>query len=45
MGGSRAENLALQNIQARVRMVTAFFLAQVRECRGGLLNPNREISE
>jgi NH3-dependent NAD+ synthetase len=29
MGGSRAENLALQNIQARVRMVTAFFLAQV----------------
>jgi len=30
MGGSRAENLALQNIQARVRMVTAFFLAQVR---------------
>jgi hypothetical protein len=28
-GGSNAENLALQNIQARLRMVLAFFLAQV----------------
>ena len=29
-GGSGAENLALQNIQARLRMVLAFFLAQLR---------------
>lgn len=29
-GGSAAENLALQNIQARLRMVLAFLLAQVR---------------
>lgn len=29
-GGSPAENLALQNIQARLRMVLAFLLAQVR---------------
>ena len=29
-GGSNAENLALQNIQARLRMVLAFFLAQLR---------------
>lgn len=29
-GGSDAENLALQNIQARLRMVLAFFLAQLR---------------
>lgn len=28
-GGSHAENLALQNIQARLRMVLAFFLAQL----------------
>ena len=29
-GGTGAENLALQNIQARLRMVLAFFLAQLR---------------
>ncbi|CAL8465594.1 g5130 [Coccomyxa elongata] len=29
-GGTTAENLALQNIQARLRMVLAFFLAQLR---------------
>ena len=29
-GGTLAENLALQNIQARMRMVLAFFLAQLR---------------
>lgn len=29
-GGSNAENLALQNIQARLRMVLAFFMAQLR---------------
>ena len=28
-GGSNAENLALQNIQARLRMVLAFLLAQL----------------
>ena len=28
-GGSQAENLALQNIQARLRMVLAFLLAQL----------------
>ena len=28
-GGSLAENLALQNIQARLRMVVAFLLAQL----------------
>ena len=28
-GGSRAENVALQNIQARLRMVVAFLLAQL----------------
>lgn len=32
-GGSSAENLALQNIQARLRMVLAFLIAQV--CWGG----------
>lgn len=40
-GGSNAENLALQNIQARLRMVLAFLLAQlmpwVRERSGFLL--------
>ena len=40
-GGSEAENLALQNIQARLRMVLAFLLAQltpwVRGRRGFLL--------
>ncbi|DBA79501.1 TPA: hypothetical protein ACH3X2_007768 [Trebouxia sp. C0005] len=40
-GGSNAENLALQNIQARLRMVLAFFLAQlmpwVRDRSGFLL--------
>jgi NAD+ synthase (glutamine-hydrolysing) len=29
-GGSNVENLALQNIQARLRMVLAFFMAQLR---------------
>lgn len=29
-GGTGAENLALQNIQARLRMVTAYLLAQLR---------------
>ena len=29
-GGGSAENLALQNIQARLRMVLAFFIAQLR---------------
>jgi NAD+ synthase (glutamine-hydrolysing) len=28
-GGSTAENLALQNIQARARMVVAFMMAQL----------------
>jgi NAD+ synthase (glutamine-hydrolysing) len=28
-GGSQVENLALQNIQARLRMVLAFLLAQL----------------
>jgi NAD+ synthase (glutamine-hydrolysing) len=40
-GGSDAENLALQNIQARLRMVIAYFFAQllpwVRGRTGGLL--------
>ncbi|KAF8507701.1 hypothetical protein JB92DRAFT_3083999 [Gautieria morchelliformis] len=40
-GGSRAENLALQNIQARLRMVLAYMFAQllpwVRGKVGGLL--------
>ncbi|KAI9509770.1 NAD+ synthase [Russula earlei] len=40
-GGSEAENLALQNIQARLRMVIAYFFAQmlpwVRGRIGGLL--------
>ncbi|TDL23905.1 glutamine-dependent NAD synthetase with GAT domain-containing protein [Rickenella mellea] len=40
-GGSGAENLALQNIQARLRMVIAYFFAQllpwVRGKSGGLL--------
>jgi NAD+ synthase (glutamine-hydrolysing) len=40
-GGSNAENLALQNIQARLRMVIAYFFAQllpwVRGRTGGLL--------
>ena len=40
-GGSDAENLALQNIQARLRMVIAYFFAQllpwVRGRVGGLL--------
>ncbi|MEM7334071.1 MAG: NAD(+) synthase [Chloroflexota bacterium] len=40
-GGSKAENLALQNIQARLRMVLSYFLAQllpwVRGKQGALL--------
>lgn len=40
-GGSRSEDLALQNIQARLRMVLAYFLAQllpwVRGLGGGFL--------
>lgn len=40
-GGSSAENLALQNIQARLRMVVSFLLAQllpwVRDRNGFLL--------
>lgn len=40
-GGSNAENLALQNIQARLRMVLAYMFAQllpwVRGKSGGLL--------
>ena len=40
-GGSGAENLALQNIQARLRMVLAYMFAQllpwVRGGAGGLL--------
>jgi len=40
-GGSAAENLALQNIQARLRMVIAYLFAQllpwVRGRQGGLL--------
>lgn len=40
-GGSNAENLALQNIQARLRMVLAYLFAQllpwVRGGSGGLL--------
>ncbi|KAL1741215.1 hypothetical protein HDZ31DRAFT_45915 [Schizophyllum fasciatum] len=40
-GGSQAENLALQNIQARLRMVLAYLFAQllpwVRGRQGGLL--------
>jgi NAD+ synthase (glutamine-hydrolysing) len=40
-GGSQTENLALQNIQARTRMVTAYYFAQmlptVRSRTGGLL--------
>lgn len=40
-GGSNAENLALQNIQARLRMVIAYLFAQllpwVRGKWGGLL--------
>lgn len=40
-GGGDAENLALQNIQARLRMVIAYFFAQllpwVRGRVGGLL--------
>lgn len=39
-GGSRAENLALQNIQARLRMVVAYLLAQLRpwtRARSGFL--------
>jgi NAD+ synthase (glutamine-hydrolysing) len=40
-GGSGAENLALQNIQARLRMVIAYMFAQllpwVRGRNGGLL--------
>lgn len=40
-GGSEAENLALQNIQARLRMVLAYMFAQllpwVRGKVGGLL--------
>ncbi len=40
-GGSNAENLALQNIQARLRMVIAYFFAQLlpwaRGRTGGLL--------
>jgi NAD+ synthase (glutamine-hydrolysing) len=40
-GGSNAENLALQNIQARLRMLLAYLFAQllpwVRGSQGGLL--------
>ncbi|XP_035219009.1 glutamine-dependent NAD(+) synthetase-like [Stegodyphus dumicola] len=40
-GGSRRENLALQNIQARIRMIMAYFFAQLilwtRNRSGGLL--------
>ena len=39
-GGSQAENLALQNIQARLRMVAAYLLAQLRpwtRARSGFL--------
>ncbi len=40
-GGTEAENAALQNIQARLRMVLSYFLAQllpwVRDKHGGLL--------
>lgn len=40
-GGTGAENLALQNIQARLRMVVAYLFAQlmpwVRGRQGGLL--------
>lgn len=40
-GGTTAENLALQNIQARLRMLLAYLLAQllpwVRGKNGGLL--------
>ncbi|KAB1251372.1 Glutamine-dependent NAD synthetase [Camelus dromedarius] len=40
-GGSSRENLALQNVQARVRMVVAYLFAQLslwsRGARGGLL--------
>uniref|UniRef100_A0ABI7W2J6 Glutamine-dependent NAD(+) synthetase n=1 Tax=Felis catus TaxID=9685 RepID=A0ABI7W2J6_FELCA len=40
-GGSRRENLALQNVQARIRMVVAYLFAQLslwaRGARGGLL--------
>ncbi|XP_065829561.1 glutamine-dependent NAD(+) synthetase-like isoform X2 [Oscarella lobularis] len=40
-GGSRTENLALQNVQARVRMVTSYFFAQLtnwtKDQPGGLL--------
>lgn len=40
-GGTNAENLALQNIQARLRMLLAYLFAQllpwVREGTGGLL--------
>ena len=35
-GGSAAENLALQNIQARLRMVLAFLLAQVGSAKAGV---------
>ena len=35
-GGTNAENLALQNIQARLRMVLAFFMAQLRLWSRGL---------
>ena len=40
-GGTARENLALQNVQARIRMVLAYLFAQlmlwVRERPGGLL--------
>ena len=40
-GGSSRENLALQNVQARLRMVFAYLFAQLimwaRGCSGGLL--------
>ncbi|XP_054426729.1 glutamine-dependent NAD(+) synthetase [Pteronotus mesoamericanus] len=40
-GGSSRENLALQNVQARLRMVIAYLFAQLslwaRDARGGLL--------
>jgi NAD+ synthase (glutamine-hydrolysing) len=46
-GGSARENLALQNVQARLRMVLAYLFAQlmlwVRERPGGLLVSHRQL--
>lgn len=39
-GGSATENLALQNVQARTRMVLAYFLAQL-----GLWSQNKEYAD